>query len=307
MWAGAALFFAALLSQDILEDAPQIIILLGAGMAFFAFILKRWAPSVGKASIGFFMSQAANCLMLIGKACIFSGVFDFFSIAQGQSQLLTGAFLIMISTYFIFDSYADRFLCSIFFFGMLFLFSGGFYMHSGWMINLSQETLAAWGFVLTALIFIKRASLFYPIAWALIAAMCSVPVMQIETAKGTAYTAVLFNDNKLLIVAFMAACAAVHIHLTAAFNKRNLAAVCIFILCCLPFNIPVLMGAGYLFLGVFFRDLRLKILGYAVLAGGLLFLYYSLHITLIEKAWLLMTSGLVFLGVRFVLGRVYEE
>ena len=75
------------------------------------------------------------------------------------------------------------------------------------------------------------------------------------------------------------------------------------------FNIPVIAGIIYLVVGQYFRDLRIKILGYSVLTGGIIYLYYSLNTTLLYKSIALMISGLALFAIREIIKRVaaYER
>ena len=74
-------------------------------------------------------------------------------------------------------------------------------------------------------------------------------------------------------------------------------------------NIPILAGIIYLIVGQYFRDLRIKILGYLVLTCGIIYLYYALNTTFLYKSITLMISGLVLFAVREIIKRVaaYER
>ncbi|ACC98847.1 hypothetical protein Emin_1297 [Elusimicrobium minutum Pei191] len=254
----------------------------------------------------FFVDQLLLAAILFGKGCILFGILTHFERHRSYIIVDVGmitCFFLAAVPYKFFDSAADRFI-SVFTF-MIFVYLkmfafGGIWFSSNFVMLLS--------FIIGFFCFFLRKKDYYPIAWAMVLSMaipavCNIFIVYKAYSAYMSYSAVMLNVYKIILILFLSVMFALDAYLKGNLNKKTALILPVLLIFSLPFNLPVIYALALLVLGFYFSDLKIKILSYIILCGGIAYLYYSLHITLLAKSVLLLVSGLVLLALRELLKR----
>ncbi|WP_424246020.1 hypothetical protein Dip510_000949 [Elusimicrobium posterum] len=309
----AIFFFASLGTVSYLLDNEVLLlaigfIFMGASILFNKFLLPKFGPMMK-----FFCDQFLLVAMFFARLCIFVGVAKLLDYRETEALInvfLSASFLLMVLPYKFFDSAADRFLSVLTFMAMV--YARYFYWLGEWegfvYINFTSIVLAS--FIISALLLIWRKKSAAPAAWGMVCSML-IPVAislffaeylnnGVNAAMQTPYTVVMFNWHKVILALFLGGLFYAYRYMNTKTDAKIFPAV--FILA-IPFNLPVLYSIFYLLAGQYFRDWKIKVLGYCVLSGGIFYLYYSMSVSLLTKSLLLMAGGAVLFGVREILKR----
>jgi hypothetical protein len=288
-WLGA-LFFLVFLGLVFFElnGMPTLGILFIVAAFFMQLVFDEKTGNV-------FLRQEMIALMFIGKASFIFGVAV--SMDADVNLLFLICAVLVGTIYPFFRSALDR-LASCFALGVYaFLsISGSFFL---WKI-MTPMTAVALIFALSIFIFYFRKKDLYPLAYGL-AAACAFAAWG---AHGQPYLLIMFNLPKLVLVAAAASCGLMHLRDSGGITKKNIYILCSCCALAFIFNIASIMGIAYILLGRNMRDIKIEIMGYAIFAGGLSYLYYSLQTTLLAKSAMLFAGGLIMFAAAYAAGRV---
>ncbi|MCL2887771.1 MAG: DUF4401 domain-containing protein [Elusimicrobia bacterium] len=311
----SCLFFGAVggVAFTMREGAAYLvlgIISMGAAVTLKKLVLPYLGPM-----LKFFFEQCVLVAMLFGRACIITAAADW-SFRENGFLILT--FLMAIIPYKFFDSFIDRFIA-------VFLFALCVYAKYYMMFDnrgyqyISFDFIILIFFIISGIIFAARKKFLNPAAWALItSALVPASFALFSAGAGwlgggvsvqmqTPYTDVIFNWQKILLAAYFGLMFLAYKKFTSGVKNNDYLVFAVLIFALMPFNLPILYGLFFLLLGKFFDDLKVEILGYTTLGGGIIYLYYSLQVSLMTKSLLLMASGLFLFGAQQLARRIYAR
>ncbi|MDR0291523.1 MAG: DUF4401 domain-containing protein [Elusimicrobium sp.] len=314
-FASSILFFSALGAFSYMLLDGEAYIAVGVISMAAAILLKKFAlPRLGP-MLGFFFDQCLLVAMLFGRVCIFAGAENMRLEIDG---FLILSFFMAVIPYKFFDNFIDRFI-AVFVFAVC-VYVKYFFMMPRWhrVQNIDFAPVILFFFMGAGIIFAARKKLFNPAAWALITSALIPSIFVVFFASAgwfdgvdaklqSSYLDVVFNWQKMVLVIYFGLMFLAYKKFTAKIKHDDYLVFAVLIFALLPFNLPVLYGLFFLLLGKFFEDLSIEILGYATLAGGIVYLYYSLQVSLMTKSLLLMASGLFLFGLRLAVRRFYAR
>lgn len=161
------------------------------------------------------------------------------------------------------------------------------------------ETFAVAAFAGAYILLLRNKQAGAPLAWALLGACAFASGIYLSET-----TFSLFWFNPPLLGAALCAVYARGVRGTA----NGWVMLGILLLCVLS-NTGTVMGLALLVLGFVQKRLSLKIIGAGVMYASLIWLYYSMHATLLVKSYYLGAAGLLLLGayVKFKKGETHAE
>ncbi|MGB2579904.1 hypothetical protein AAIR98_001823 [Elusimicrobium simillimum] len=297
----AGFFFAALSAAVRMlayGEIQTIALTVGIVLMLGSIVLYNFVTPKFGVTFRFFAEQVLLVAMLFSRVCIFAGAIR----TAREWDWVVLLFVMAAVPYMLFRNTADRFISVlafvIGFYLQMFVFKNYFGIYNTDIIFIS--------FVLSAIIFAVRKNVLYPIAWALCAGMIIPTITGMVTTKsihGVPYMVVMFNMYKGCLAVFLSVFITALAYQQGKLNKYYIAAPFALFAVMLPFNLPIIYGVIYLLIGQYFRDIKIKILSYAVLTGGIIYLYYNLDTTLLAKSVLLMASGAVVLAAYYLIKR----
>ncbi len=244
-----------------------------------------------------------------------------FGILKDSKPDINTIFLIVLATnaivYPLFKNSADRFIGMFFTASLAFLltigglnhfFKKGFFL---WQI-ISPDLAVSLIFGAALLIFIKGKKALFPLAYALVFAtvfnlgnLISTTALAdfFKNANTTvpSFLSIMFAPAKLLALLF--ALTALYYHYKQKEINPHISVIIITTLLCLPLNTGCIMGLAFIFTARYTFNARLMQFGYIIFIASLSFFYYNLNTTLMQKAGLLVISGLVLLAAAELLRR----
>jgi len=313
-FASSCLFFGALGSLAFfgMRNGAAYLTLGLISMGFAIAVKNLLLPKLGP-NLKFFLEQCCLVTMLFGRACVFAAAafWNFW-----ENGFLTVGFFMMAIPYKFFDNFADRFI-SVFVFAVV-VYVKYFALHErGWRMEyVNFEPVILFFFMAAGAIFAARRKIFNPAGWALITSTLIPAAFVLFLARWSGgvdsrlqmhYMDVVFNWQKMVLVVYFGAAFLAYKKFTSGVKHDDYLVFAVLVFALLPFNLPVLYGLFFLLLGRFFNDVKVEILGYATVAGGLIYLYYNLQVSLMTKSLLLMASGLFLFGLRYAARRVYAR
>ena len=230
---------------------------------------------------GAFMEQAALAFSLCGKGLLIFGFIKLWSLSTGQACLLV--WLITALSYFVFTQKMDR---TVMVFASMLALQYWLFMYTT-EIWPYMETVSILLFVAAYVLFFVPSEKVSPLAWGILPGCASAFAFGL-IQKGTFGLAF----NALFLGAALCA-----VYAWRAGKKFNIALAVFILLFCYLTNCGTVMGIALLALGFAQSRLSLKIVGTAVFALSLIWLYYHMQTTLLVKAYYLCASGLLLLGL----------
>ncbi len=227
-----------------------------------------------------FLAQLSFVFSLFGKAMLAVGITQLWNLQTGGSFLLMS--VIAVLSYPIFRQKMDRFLTTL----------AAVSVGAGWLIQTLGQAWTPWIspviFAVSYAIFLSEKENFQPLAWALLFAAFGLGLM-------TAFSdvMVLFGAlNGVLLGAILCG-------FYGWKSRQNFSLLVAILILALAYigNMGILMGAALLALGFAQKRIYIKVVGAAVFAGALFWLYYQMQTTLLVKSYYLSATGLVLLGV----------
>lgn len=288
----AACFIGFLHAAGLVDwQSPRGLILWGLALAAAAVTLDRVVRGSGRLAMKSFAIQTSFCAMTAGKILFVLGVTDLMDDDDGWG--VTGAIIIAtVSTYFIYDLYADRIAWSLAALLAPFLtLYGGSHLDmvetillDGWFV--AVLVVVAWAFTVGT-----PGRLMGPFAYAAATALCVATMMLPTGFQGELHSAVAVV-NAVLATGLVAAIA------WAAGGVRKLAVPPLFLAVLGAAVLGAVSAPGILL------SLLQMVLGHArydriLLSMGLLLpafishYYYMLDLSLLDKSMVLIASGLM--------------
>lgn len=230
---------------------------------------------------GAFMEQAALAFSLCGKGLLIFGFIKLWSLSTGQACLLV--WLITALSYFVFTQKMDR--AMMVFASMLALQFWLFeYQPEIWSY---METISILLFVLAYVLFFVPSEKVSPLAWGILPSCALAFAFGLikEEPFGLTFNALFLGVCLCVVYAWQVR------------EKFHIAVAVLILLVSYLTNSGTVMGLALLALGFAQNRLSIKIVGTAVFALSLIWLYYHMQTTLLVKAYYLWASGLLLLGL----------
>ncbi len=231
--------------------------------------------------LGAFLEQAALAFSLCGKALLIFGLAVLWSLTAGQVCWLVWGMTAL--SYPFFTQKMDRAVMS---FASVLVLQVWVFQHRA-VMGPYMESLSVLLFVSAYVLFLAPNEKLRPLAWGILPGC----------AAGFVFSLIGQEDFFIsLNPLFLAVCLCV-VYAWRAREKCQVGAVALILLLSYLTNTGTVMGIALLALGFVQKRLSMKIVGAAVFALSLVWLYYQMKTTLLVKAYYLWASGLILLAV----------